>query len=479
MKPGASAPPGAASRSLALGRVGIAGPRRGRGPSPRDGAARGPGSGRDGPARPPVHLILPLLVAASLAACGRGGEEWADVVVRDSAGVAVVENAAGTRAWGEGEGLRLSERPLMDLGSATGESGDAFHRVTDAVRLSDGRIVVANAGSGELWYFDATGERETVAGGLGEGPGEFAAGVLGAGLTSIERLPGDTVVAFDQTHRRLSTFDPGGAFVGSTSLDAPPASISPRVAAAGWPGPGVFVGHSTRTPDRSVVSPGSRVRRFTEVLLFYGRTGAVRDTAGRYPGDQIYASFSPRRASGEFDVQVLDIPFLEEFVVDARSGRVAVGSTGAYEVHVYDSTGTLRQVVRKDSDPRPVSREIVDAWIRESLASLEDPGRRSRRRAELREVPLPDTLPRFRKFQLDTAGRLWIGEFVPPGEDGPVAWEVYGRSGRRLGSVDVPSGFEPLEIGERHALGLWTGPMGVEHVRLYGLRTTGEPPSPE
>ena len=51
---------------------------------------------------------------------------------------------------------RVSDEPQLQIGSASdGES--ALYRVTAAVRLRDGRIVVANSGTRELKFFDSGG----------------------------------------------------------------------------------------------------------------------------------------------------------------------------------------------------------------------------------------------------------------------------------------------------------------------------------
>ncbi len=52
---------------------------------------------------------------------------------------------------------RLSQRPVVDIGIA---SGDPVYELTDAassVRLDDGTVVIADVGAGDLRYFDAAG----------------------------------------------------------------------------------------------------------------------------------------------------------------------------------------------------------------------------------------------------------------------------------------------------------------------------------
>ncbi|WP_419943063.1 hypothetical protein [Candidatus Palauibacter sp.] len=61
----------------------------------------------------------------------------------------------------------------MSIGTAGGDPAYELFRVGGAMRLSDGRIVVANAGTGELRVYDPDGIHLASWGGQGDGPGEF------------------------------------------------------------------------------------------------------------------------------------------------------------------------------------------------------------------------------------------------------------------------------------------------------------------
>ena len=91
------------------------------------------------------------------------------VVVQDSAGVTIVENdpsAPDSRLpW------QFGAQPSLSIGSVTSGDADELFQVTDAMRLADGRIVIANMGSSELRVFNADGSHAGTWGGRGEGPG--------------------------------------------------------------------------------------------------------------------------------------------------------------------------------------------------------------------------------------------------------------------------------------------------------------------
>src|SRR5690606_23536502 len=97
-----------------------------------------------------------------------------------------------------------------------GEPGHDLHRVATAVRLGDGRVLVANTGSGEVRFFGADGTLLRTVGREGEGPGEFRA------LSRLYVLPGDSLLATDVSLDRLTVFDAQGAVARTAPLEQVP-----------------------------------------------------------------------------------------------------------------------------------------------------------------------------------------------------------------------------------------------------------------
>ena len=114
-----------------------------------------------------------LLLLAALTACTTDTPERRGPTARDSAGIRIVENT--TPLWREGEAWRLSPEPMVDIGDASAGEDYELYLVEGAVRLPNGRIVVANRGSGELRFYDSRGRHIFNAGRRGAGPGEFEA----------------------------------------------------------------------------------------------------------------------------------------------------------------------------------------------------------------------------------------------------------------------------------------------------------------
>src|SRR5688500_9083507 len=105
---------------------------------------------------------------------------------------------------------RLGQRPVVDIGVA---SGDPVYELTDAassLRLDDGGIVIADVGVGELRYFDAAGRYRMTT----DAPGATGR-PLSARRGRLRRsgAVGATGVAFEGAGRRL-TFDGQGKLLG-------------------------------------------------------------------------------------------------------------------------------------------------------------------------------------------------------------------------------------------------------------------------
>ena len=142
---------------------------------------------------------------ALFAACQGDPQPTADtpIQVEDSAGIRVIENAQpmeGSRVW------RVGPEPAVSIGAGEGEDPYMLYRVIDATKLSDGGIVIANSGDGQLRVFDARGTHVATSGGEGEGPGEFRS------LEQVEPWPGDSIAAWYGPRLGISIFDFEGNF---------------------------------------------------------------------------------------------------------------------------------------------------------------------------------------------------------------------------------------------------------------------------
>ena len=202
-----------------------------------------------------------VIALVILAACGDNVSRPDTAVVRDSAGVRIVENSRPL--WQPGEEWRLSPDPVVDIGGGDMEEDQLF-RVVGALRLSDDRVIVANGGTNEIRFYGPGGAFLSASGGEGEGPGEFR------GLDAIRRLRGDSLFARDGRLYRGSVFDGQGRFIRAVQPQVPGRPTNSEIVFDD----GIILASSWVTPNWSEVTLG-----FLRVALtFYRFDGTVEYT---------------------------------------------------------------------------------------------------------------------------------------------------------------------------------------------------------
>lgn len=418
----------------------------------------------------PGSDFLTVLAMIGIGACSVDAHPSAQgAVVHDSAGVQIVENR-GLGLWADGERWLLASQPRLEIGSAGGELGATLFRVTGAVRLSDGRIVVANGGTSELLFFSSGGVLKTRAGGAGGGPGQFAP-LLGFANIMLGRTAGDSVLAYDWAGHKIVAFSPAGGFVRSVPLHEGDGGAIYGATGVGWLEDGSLVARNMSFGDdpRSQPGPEGRAIRPRATLRRFAPDGLLVDTIGVFPGDESFTAFRStldKNGTGRMEASVAPVPFGRTFRAAVGADMVALGVTDRREVQVYGPGGALRRLVRGPGTPQPVVATDRNAWIK-TYGGAEP------------VAPFPATMPAFEDLVLDSEGCLWVEAYVPPGAlPGPSNWSVYDPQGRFLGVVAMPERLHPLEIGAEYVLGLWKNDLDVELVRLYDLRTN-QPPGNE
>jgi hypothetical protein len=151
-----------------------------------------------------------VAILLSIAAgCADGAVDGELVTVRDSAGIVLVESSRPV--WSEHNAWHVAAEPTVTIGRIAGEQGYLLDRITDAVRMTDGRFVLLNGGTQELRFYDAQGTYLHAAGGRGGGPGEFQL------ASRMFRMPGDSLFVVDPQGGRFTVMDESGAFARSYS----------------------------------------------------------------------------------------------------------------------------------------------------------------------------------------------------------------------------------------------------------------------
>jgi hypothetical protein len=390
----------------------------------------------------------------ALAACG-GDARAAGPVVRDSAGVRIVENAAP--AWKDGEGWRLSAEPSLDIGMLDGPPQYQFGRVTGAVRLGDGTVVVGDDQSKELRFFDRSGRHLRTVGREGGGPGEFkAVGLLG--------VVGDSLMVGDYNNRRVSVFAPDGKLVRAVPLDA--AGSRDFTIPVGYLGDG-----SVLVSSSGVFDGGSRsgVSRDSVRYLRLAPAGGAPRELGRFAGSEMFVQ------SGGGTVMVGPRAFGRSAEISVVPDGFFYGASDTYQIGRYDASGRLLRLVRRPQEVRPVTPADIERYreARLKLAAETRGGRfRQMQEKSLAAMSYPETMPAYGDVQADRAGNLWVSDFQVTPED-PGTWTVFDPEGRMLGTVATPARFRAFEIGADYVLGVWKDELDVDHVRMFRLEKPG------
>lgn len=380
------------------------------------------------------------------AACG-GSSGPADVAVRDSAGIEIVD-VAGLPT--EAAGWRLSPEPRVVIGGDAADERSELYRVSGAARRSDGKIVVANGGTMELRLFEADGTPAASFGRSGGGPGEFGM------LALVGLLPGDSALVHDARNRRFTVVTPEMTL--GRSFEAVRGG-SPAVAfpLALFPGGPVAV----RTAAAFSGPPATGVYAGAAPLHLAGLDGRLRDSLAVFPMRQSYLRI------GEGSMNIVSVPFGTQTSFTAAGDRLHVGTGERYEVRSFDRDGELVRILRAAATPRPVRDEDVQAHIERALARLPEQARPGQRRL-FEEITPPERMPAYRALVADPAGNLWVERYAPPGE-GPTTWTVFDPDGRPLGTIATPEGVDVLEVGEDYLLGTGTDPLDRPYVAVWGL----------
>jgi hypothetical protein len=385
--------------------------------------------------------------------CTAADERSAGPVVRDSAGIRIVENTAA--AWEDGEEWTIDPEPVLTIG---GEE-DPLFRVSRVVRLSDGRIAVGNSGAFELRFYDADGGAllNTV-GREGEGPGEFRH------LRGPDRLAGDSLLVWDDRQYRGTVFGPDGNLARLVEIGENPYGYrSPRAV-------DVFDDGSllcrASAQDENTRFPG----HYAQAFMHCAADGTPLADLGVHRGGAcatvdrcIVGLFGPRSstATGE------DVLYY--------------GYGPAFEIQTIGFDGSQRASIRRAYQPIPITDADLEAFKAEMRAALPEERHPAVERI-FDEQDVPATMPSFRRMEVDALGHLWVLEydearpiFNPfPGAptraaDRASRWSVFDEEHSFLGTVAVPPELRITQIGRDFVLGVHTDELGVERVRMYRL----------
>jgi hypothetical protein len=358
--------------------------------------------------------------------------------------------SSGVRRW------TVDSVPAVEI---VGDAPDGSYYLFGAFyvqQLDNGSIVVGNRGTSELLMFDSTGHFDRSVGGPGEGPGEFY------GVYGLHRCAGESLVVDEG--RRVSFSDARGGFVRTD-----------RVLGQLTDSPGRIEGVSTDcsalllfSQQYRAPSPGEGVYRLTQTLSWASLDGSQVDTLVSFPGEERV----PWNRAGQLESVVL--PYGKAPVWALADDRVYFGTADLFEIHVFDRTGSLREIRRWGAEPQPVTDAEWNAFANERRKYRRENPSRAWIYPPPEHFPVPETKPAYGRLLVDDEGNAWIQHY--PRWDDPIGlasatgdhdWWVLDRTGRWLGEIRLPPNLDVRTVQRDHVIGLFRDEQDVERIRLY------------
>jgi hypothetical protein len=391
---------------------------------------------------------LALVLAPLAVACG-GGSTREAAIVTDSAGVTIVVNP-DRGMWTIDTRWSLVPRPRIQVGNQPYDPDQRIYRGEHTRLRSDGAIVVANRGMGDVRIFDAGGyhlatlrlQRDPT---LEVGRPRRVYPQAGDTLLVYEAGGGLAVYAPDnELLRRFSVALPDEPYWGDPEPAGPFADGSFLVI-------GRFAVDSTRTG----------MQRSTMRLMRFGADGRFIESFGDYEdateivGDEIYV-FGPTG------------------VVAAGDSTVWYSDTESYELREIASGGRLVRIVRLDLPPPPVMTADLSAFRVGAVRQLRREMSDEEAEATVDGYTYAETFPTFDQLIVDELGNIWARSYRWFDMGADYLWRVFDREGRYLGEVVVPYPLTVHQIGADYVLGHMSDGRGGEAVYIYTLEKPPE-----
>lgn len=384
-----------------------------------------------------------VVVLALLLTVGCSVKRPAGYTVRDSAGIRIAENTlpAGTL-------VQLDSQPVLDIGPADGANSEFVTSPLSVIRLGDGRIVAAGWATTELRIFDSTGHWTQTIGRSGSGPGEFE----GLGLLFRDAADG------------WLTFEPGSLRVQRWNAAAELRSFGyltlPGGGSGGWIS-GVFADGSLLV-QRSRPEPGMDTE-----LMMHRTVTYLRASSPTGPVDSLFSFLAVPVLR---HVQNPDWGYGNPLFAPAPTVRqvgdaIAFTSGDRFEVQRRTPTGKLVMIIRRISEPRPIT---PSEWERAEADWYADGSADVRRLMlpRLRKASTSRLRPPVSAAYIAANGRTWatfgdalIGEAVNA--------SVFDSLGRWEGDLALPTGFSIAQIDADGVLGTFTDTEGFRHIQFY------------
>lgn len=316
--------------------------------------------------------------------------------------------------------------PVLELGV-----NDELERVASAVRLENGSIVVADAFSANLRYFDSTGKQYRSVGRSGEGPKEFRTpGWIG-------RCQSDSLFVFDPTLIRFTVLDSAGQVARHFTTPRLTMLTCRDGIIAGFTAP-----TNMRMPDPK--GPRQRVRAQIQFFDTKGETRAVVDSV----------------PLGELG------PLSRVSSLALTDGRLWLGTADSAYLDIFSIRGKRTGGVTLDIPRIKATKSHWTADIEQQLSGTKDKQLQESNRTLMEKFAVPDYLPAYKQIGADPRGGVWIANVVPG--DGTTTLRIVSKGGRITTSINLNRSVRVLEVGKDYILATYEVD-GQPRVGMYSL----------
>ena len=363
-------------------------------------------------------------------------------------------------AWAAGQGLVLADSPSVVI--------DGLASANAAIRLSDGRIVVAQVSPTGLSYFGADGRHLYDAGQREDGPDALRS------VVQVSLGHADSVAVYDFAARSLVLFDVNGGRAGTVDVArvTAPSGVNGFLPQGLAPdGRYLLQGDETRYPFPG--GPGEVLADSTR-LYFLARDGRLTDSSSRlFEGESF--GFEAKTKAGQSMVLPLARPLGIALRVGTGPAGIWLGDGSAWELRHLGPHGAVDRIVRLRRDLAPLTPALRDSFVarfRTRRLGTDPRGLDRQFAARIDQAPFPTTLPAFLSIVVGADSTVWVqhaGLLEGERGDATLDWTLIGADGRWLGDLTMPPHFRPTAAGRDWVLGLGRGADGAAKVELFAL----------
>lgn len=350
--------------------------------------------------------------------------------------------------------MTLSSRPTLAVGRADGPEHHLFSDIAGAVRLENGDVVVAVRAYNEIRRFSETGEHIWTTGRHGSGPGEFRYANLLVPCSQEGRI-----VIHGSRNNTITVIDGNGVLVSSDRFEQFPFGFSTTCAPSGRL---VFSDWVEQASEEVVF-------RWQNKLAYADRPGSgVRIVRENIPGEERFQVIVNGRVMGEGPR-----PWGRTFVFSPTDQGVWISSGDEYRVEFLNWDGETTRIIQWVGPDQSITSDHMEAyrsWTCEALRleGFDNWQDACSSRLEREEPVLPDDFPTVSRIVVGRDGRLWVEQFLRPGEW--RKWQVFNQNGLWETSLTLAPRTIIQDAGEDWILvQRYTDDLGVELLEVYRI----------